>query len=100
MELWQELLQDNNTLRQLLDVYLELRHHFQELDFSESDLSDPPRYTAKMINFQDKFQNRLNRLLNHVKDYGFDISREELLNYVRPLLLNINELTPLRNGNN
>ena len=99
MEPWKELLQDNHTVRQLLDVYLELRRHFQEMGFSESDLDDPPTYTIQMIDLHEKFRNRLDRLLQYVKDYGFDISREELIKYVQPLLMNINELTPLSDGN-
>ena len=36
-------------LRKLLETYLELRQHFQELDFSENDLESPPTYTEKMM---------------------------------------------------
>ena len=39
-------------------------------------------------------------ILRRLKDYGFDISREELINYIQPLLMKINEVTPLKNGNN
>lgn len=97
MKPFEELLQDNHSLRQLLDVYLEMRHHFQELGFSEDQLDNPPTYTIQMMNLLDKFQDKLKSLHNYVKDYGFDISRQELIEYIQPLLMKINELTPLSN---
>jgi len=47
MKPFEKLLEDNISLRQALDVYFELRQHFQELGFSESQLDDPPSYTFK-----------------------------------------------------
>ena len=87
-------------MREVLNVYLELRMHFKELGFAESDLDDPPTYTSTMINLQERFTNRLNKLLLLIRDFGFEISREELIEYIKPLLLKINEVTPLGNGNN
>lgn len=95
-----ELIQDSLALRNLLDVYLEMRNHFQELGFSESDLDDPPTYTMKMMRLHDRFTDRLNSLHRMISDYGFNIERDELVNYVHPLLLKINEITPLKNGDN
>jgi hypothetical protein len=95
-----ELIQDSLALRNLLDVYLEMRKHFQELGFSESDLDDPPTYTMKMMRLHDRFTDRLNSLHRMISDYGFNIERDELVNYVHPLLLKINEITPLKNGDN
>jgi hypothetical protein len=100
MKPFEKLLEDNISLRQALDVYFELRQHFQELGFSESQLDDPPSYTFKMMNLFDKFQNKMNYLLSYVKDYGFEITREELNDYIKPLLMKINEVTPLKDGSN
>lgn len=100
MEPWKKLVEDSHALRQLLDIYLELRQHFKELGFKESDLDSPPTYTATMMNLHDKFSHKLNTLLQFIKDYGFDISKDELKGYVQPLLFKINELTPLGDGNN
>lgn len=100
MKPFELLLQDNMSVRKVLDVYLELRQHFQELGYSESDLDDPPEYTITMINLHDKFTNRLNSLHQYIKDYGFDISREELVQFIQPLLMKINEITPLKDGDN
>jgi len=98
MKPFEKFLANASALRELLDVYLELRQHLQELGFSESELDNPPTYTTKMMNLQERFQNRLNSLIQLVKDYGFDVTKDEVKDYVMPLLLKINELTPLKDG--
>jgi hypothetical protein len=99
MKPFEKFLSDASALRELLDVYLELRQHLQELGFSEDELNSPPKYTAKMMNLQERFQNRFKSLFQLVKDYGFEVTKEEVQDYVMPLLQKINELTPLRDGN-
>ena len=89
------------TLKKLLETYLELRQHFQELGFSEDQLEKPPTYTPTMMRLFHKFGDERDTLLNDVKSYGFDMSFDELTAYLTPLLSKINELTPLKeNGNN
>lgn len=97
----EKFLSTKTDVRELLDIYLELRQHLQELGFSESDLDDPPQYTIKMMNLQEKFNHRLKALVQLTNDYGFNVTKEEIASYVMPLLEKINELTPLKeNGNN
>lgn len=48
----------------------------------------------------DKFTNKMKSLLRLVNDYGFKVSQNELAEYMTPLLHKIDELTPLKNGNN
>ena len=98
-ELWKDFLNTTVTQRELLDAYLELRLHFQEIGFSESDLVNPPRYTKKMMELRDKFISQKNYLLNQLNNYGFNVSEEDFINHINPLLQKINELTPLKNGN-
>ena len=99
MKPFEKFLSDASSLRELLDVYLELRQHLQELGFSESELDNPPKYTTKMMNLQERFHNKFKALIQLVKDYGFEVTKDEVAQYVMPLLKKINELTPLNNGN-
>jgi hypothetical protein len=88
-------------LKKILETYLELRQHFQELGFSEDQLKKPPKYTPNMMRLFHKFGDERDTLLNDAKSYGFDMSFDELTDYLKPLLKKINELTPLKeNGNN
>ena len=99
MKPYETFLSSSSSLRELLNVYLELRQHLQELDIAESELDNPPVYTAKMMNLQEKFNRMFKSLIRLTKDYGFDVSDEDVQSYVLPLLLKINELTPLKDGN-
>jgi hypothetical protein len=80
-----------------LETYLELRKHFQEMGFSEQDLEKVPVMTVELFKLQDQFHYLKHRLLYDANAYGFDVSDEELRDYLHPLLQNINELTPLSN---
>lgn len=98
MKPFQKYLNNSPFLNELLETYLELRRHLQELGFSESELDSPPQYTFKMMSLQEKFQSQFNSLIRFIIDYGFDVTKEEVQDYIMPLLLKINELTPLRDG--
>lgn len=100
MKPFEKFLATASILRELLDIYLELRQHLQELGFSESELDNPPTYTTKMMNLQERFQNRFNKVIQLVHDYGFDATKKEVQDYVMPLLMKINELTPLKEDGN
>ena len=100
MKPFEKLLSDSLGLRELLDIYLELRQHFQELGFSEEDLKSPPTYTEKMMSLFHKFGDAQKALFQQVKDYGFNIDRGEFLEYTKRLLSKIDEITPLKNANN
>jgi hypothetical protein len=90
-----KFLETNSKVRELLDIYLFLRQHFQELGFSQKDLENPPIYTTGMMNSESQFTHRKNALLKQIKDYGFEINDDDLVSYLQPLLNKIDELTPL-----
>ena len=87
-------------MRELLDTYLELRLHLQEEGFSQEQLKRFMQPTIKMMTLREKFTNKKNALFRQIKDYGFDVTNDELNGYILPLLSKIDELTPLKNGNN
>jgi hypothetical protein len=100
MNALEKFLSDKSDVRELLDIYLELRQHLQELGFSESELNDPPTYTTKMMNLQEKFNHKFKSLFQLIKDYGFEVTNDDVTSYIMPLLLKINELTPLKPDGN
>lgn len=87
-------------MRELLDNYLELRTHLQEEGYSQEDLERVMQPTYKMMDLRAKFINKKNTLFNQIRDYGFDTTLKELDNHIQKLLTKIDEITPLRNGNN
>ena len=84
--------------KELLEIYLELRLYFQELGWSEEDLSDPPNYTGKLMSLFHRFNDKKDDLFNLIRRNGFSINWDDFLGHVTPLLSKINEITPLNNG--
>jgi hypothetical protein len=94
-QLLNKFLENNLRVRELLDIYLLLRQHFQEIGFSQKDLENPPIYTAGMMNSEKRFSIVKRALLQQIKDYGLEINDDDLVSYLMPLLNKIDELTPL-----
>jgi len=96
---YKRFLDGNVRLKELLEIYLELRLHFQELGFSEKQLDKPPIHTPKMMKLFHNFGDSFKALFQQVQDYGLDMGWKEYIEYTEPLLKKINELTPLtKNG--
>lgn len=95
MKPYETFFNESMTLKELLETYLGLRKEFQEMGFSEKDLEKVPTMNVTMFKLQDQFGYLRHRLLRDAESYGFDVSEEELNNYLYPLLQNINDLTPL-----
>lgn len=87
-------------MRELLNNYLELRTHLQEEGFSQEQLERVTHPTIKMMQLREKFIHTKNTLFKQIRDYGFEIHQGELTEYIQPLLNKIDELTPLKDGNN
>ena len=100
MKPFEKFLESSVTLRELLDTYLELRQHLQEMGFSQEQLSRFMQPTVKMMSLREKFTNKKNALFRQIKDYGFEIEVDDLNEYITPILANIDQLTPLSHGNN
>ena len=100
MKPFEKFLESSSTLRDLLNNYLELRTHLQEEGFSQEQLSRFIQPTIKMMTLREKFTNKKNALFRQIKDYGFDVTSDELNGYILPLLSKIDDITPLNNGNN
>jgi hypothetical protein len=100
MKPFEKFLESSVTMRELLDTYLELRLHLQEEGFSQEQLKRFIQPTIKMMTLREKFTNKKNALFRQIKDYGFDVTSDELNDYILPLLSKIDDITPLNNGNN
>ncbi len=96
-----KFLENNVTLRGMLDVYLELRLYLQEEGYSQKQLERVTHPTLQMMTLREKFIGKKNSLFKQIKDYGFEINQGELTEYIQPLLNKIDEITPLKEyGNN
>jgi hypothetical protein len=95
MKPYEIFLNESLTVREILNIYLKIRQHLQEIGFSDNDLKKPPTYTQTMMDLFSDFGITRSALLRDVNAYGFDMTDSELTEYLKPLLEKINELTPL-----
>jgi len=100
MKPFEKFLEHSSFLRELLDNYLELRIHLQEEGYSQEELERVIRPTMTMMRLREEFISKKNALFKQIKDYGFEINQGELTAYIQPLLNKIDEITPLKDGDN
>ena len=98
MKPFEKFLNNSVGLQRLSEMYLAIRQYFQSEGWSENDLKKPPYYSARLMTLHEKFGGEIRDLLQQMKDLGFEVEKEEFNEYLKPLLQNINELTPLSDG--
>ena len=99
MKSFEKFLSNSVGLQRIIEIYLKIRKYFQSEGWSEKDLEKPPYYSAQLMTLHEKFGGEIRDLLQQMKDLGFEVDTEDFNEYLKPLLQNINELTPLSNGN-
>lgn len=79
-----------------------MRKIFQREEWSEEDLLSPSYFPEDLLILHSKFQPKMNEIYQTIKDYGFDVDRDEVRNYIMDKLSHIDDITPLRepDGNN
>ena len=85
-------------LQRIIEIYLKIRQYFQSEGWSEKDLENPPYYSAQLMTLHEKIGGEIRDLLQQMKDLGFEVEKEDFNEYLKPILQNINELTPLSDG--
>lgn len=94
MEKWKQYLELSGLDDKLKKKYRELREHFQELGFKQSELDNPPTYTAKMMNSYETINHYVKTIRSELKSF-FDLTDEEINNHIRGILEKIDEEIPL-----
>jgi len=98
MRPFEKFLSDSVGLQRIIEIYLKIRQYFQSEGWSESDLEKPPHYSAQLMTLHQNFSGEIRDLLQQMKDLGLKVENEDFNEYLKPILQNINELTPLSDG--
>lgn len=82
--------------------YFDMRKIFQREEWSEEDLLSPSYFPYDLMELHSRFQPKMREIFQTIKDYGFDVDRDEVHNYIMDKLSHIDDITPLRepDGNN
>jgi hypothetical protein len=100
MKSWEKFLEKKRLHEDLLRSYTKLRKLFQKYEWSEKDLESPPFYSAEMMRLRDDFNHTRLELIRKLMDFGFTVDSESFAIYLGKYMSKINELTPLKDGNN
>jgi hypothetical protein len=94
MKPYEKYLSHTTKLQDLLDIYLSIRMIVKDLGWSEQDLENPPFYPNNLMSAFQRFEEKNKYLFNDTKSFT-NVSWNEYLSYVQPLMKKIDELTPL-----
>jgi hypothetical protein len=100
MKPWEKFIEKNELGVGPAKAYTKLRKLFQKYDWSESDLAKPPFYSGEMMLLKDELTKQIMDIEITLVTYGFEYEDKKLTDYFRNIFSKIDELTPLKDGNN
>lgn len=99
MNVWKNFIEELNLTKKLEEIYFRIRLVLQREGWSDKDLERPSYYPQDLMSLYHKFQNERDVLLKTIKEYGFDVDSNDLINYIQIKLKKIDDITPLRDPN-
>jgi len=102
MESWKKFAETLELTRELEKTYFKIREVFQREGWTQEELSSPRYYPQDLMVLHRKFTPKMREIFQTIKDYGFDVDRDEVHYYIMDKLSHIDDITPLRkpNGDN
>ena len=82
--------------KDLEEVYFKMRKIFQREGWTQEELSSPRYFPQDLLKLHSKFQPKMREIFQTIKDYGFDVDRGEVNEYIINKLSHIDDITPLR----
>jgi hypothetical protein len=98
MEAWIKFVDTLELTKDLEEVYFEMRKIFQREEWSNEDLVSPPYFPQDLLELHSRFQPKMREIFRTIKDYGFDVDRDEVNYYIMDKLSHIDDITPLKNS--
>ena len=102
MEAWKILVKELDLTEDLEENYFQMRKIFQREGWTEEDLTSPRYFPQDLLALHSKFTPKMREIFQTIKDYGFDVDRDDVHYYIMDKLSYIDSITPLRkpDGNN
>ena len=96
MKAWRKFVDTLELTKDLEQDYFDMRKIFQREEWSEEDLLSPRYYPQDLMVIHRKFTPKMREIFQTIKDYGFDVDRDEVHYYIMDKLRNIDDITPLK----
>ena len=102
MKAWRKFVDTLELTKDLEQNYFDMRKIFQREGWTQEELSSPRYFPQDLLALHSKFQPKMREIFQTIKDYGFDVDRDEVHYYIMDKLSYIDDITPLKesNGNN
>lgn len=99
MKTWKIFVNELQLTEDLEELYFNMRKIFQREGWTEKDLTSPRYFPQDLLQLHSKFQPKMREIFQTITDYGFDVDREEVRNYIIDKLRHIDDITPLKDSN-
>jgi hypothetical protein len=102
MKAWKKFADSLELTKDLEEVYFKMRKIFQREGWTQEELSSPRYFPQDLLELHSRFQPKMREIFQTIKDYGFDVDREEVHYYIMDKLRHLDDITPLikEYGNN
>ena len=102
MKGWRKFAETLELTRELEDTYFKIREIFQREGWTQKDIERPPYYPNDLMFLHSKFAPKISEIIQTIRDYGFNVDKSEVNEYIIKKLSHIDDITPLRreDGNN
>jgi hypothetical protein len=96
MKAWIKFAETLELTRELENTYFKIREIFQREGWTQKDIERPPYYPNDLMFLHSKFTPKMREIFQTIKDYGFDVDRDEVHYYIMDKLRHIDDITPLK----
>ena len=96
MKTWKIFVNELQLTEDLEELYFKMRKIFQREGWTEKDLTSPRYFPQDLLQLHSKFAPKVSEIIQTIKDYGFDVDKSEVNEYIIKKLSHIDDITPLR----
>ena len=96
MKGWKKFVDTLELTKDLEQVYFKMRKIFQREGWTQEELSSPRYFPQDLLKLHSKFAPKVSEIIQTIRDYGFDVDKSEVNEYIIKKLSHIDDITPLR----
>ena len=96
MKAWRKFVDSLELTKDLEQDYFDMRKIFQREGWTQEELSSPRYFPQDLMVLHRSFTPKMREIFQTIKDYGFDVDRDEVHYYIMDKLSHIDDITPLR----
>jgi hypothetical protein len=96
MKAWIKFVDTLELTKDLEQDYFDMRKIFQREGWTQEELESPRYYPQDLMVLHRKFTPKMREIFQTIKDYGFDVDRDEVHYYIMDKLSHIDDITPLK----